>query len=97
MGATAVPRQAFDVQEPPSEPWLTARRAAEHTGYSVWTIYQESSRAQRGEAANPIPLHKINRQIRFLASELDAWMRSRARRSDSPQVAAGSGAVSMGG
>lgn len=52
------------------EPFLTAKEAAEHTGYSLQTIY---NRVSRGD----IPFHRREEGAhpRFLRSELDLWMR----------------------
>lgn len=52
------------------EPFLTAKEAAALTGYSLQTIY---GLVHRGE----IPFHRRKKGtgLRFLRSELEAWMK----------------------
>lgn len=53
-----------------SEPFITAKEAAAHTGYSLNSIY---GMVHRGE----IPFHRRGKGVglRFRRSELDSWMK----------------------
>lgn len=53
-----------------AERWLTAKEAAAHLGYAVGTLYNKV-------AAKAIPFRKLGGQLRFRASELDAWVEER--------------------
>ncbi len=50
-----------------NEAWLTVEQVATHLNISPITVY-------RWIDAEKIPCHKVGRQWRFKASEVDAWV-----------------------
>lgn len=56
------------------EPFITAKEAADYTGYKLGSIY---GMVHRGE----IPFHRrgVGVGLRFLRSELDAWLKGDTR------------------
>ncbi len=50
-----------------NEPWLTVEQVAAHLNIASITVY-------RWIEAERIPCHKVGRQWRFKASEVDNWI-----------------------
>jgi len=50
-----------------NEPWLTVEQVAAHLNIASITVY-------RWIEAQKIPCHKVGRQWRFKASEVDNWI-----------------------
>jgi len=50
------------------DPWLSVEQIAEHLGVSKETIYRWVDRKK-------IPSHRVGKQWRFQASEVDEWVR----------------------
>lgn len=51
-----------------SERWITLKEAAAHLNVSTSWLYQKAPLAG-------VPMAKIGNKYRFLASDLDAWMK----------------------
>lgn len=54
-------------REPISERWLSVDEIAHHLGVSKVSIYKWSE-------AGKMPTHKVGRQLKFKASEVDKWV-----------------------
>lgn len=50
-----------------AERWLSVEEIAEHLGISKETVYRWLERSH-------IPAHKVGKQWRFLASEINEWV-----------------------
>jgi len=56
--------------------WLTSKEAAEHLGYSEYTLRR--ARAENGSLAGKTPPKhaKIGKTIRYQQSDLDEWVKN---------------------
>jgi len=60
------------------EKWLTSKEAAEHLGYSEYTLRR--ARADGVLAGKKPPKHtKIGKTVRYQRSDLDAWVKGGTR------------------